>query len=72
MKKLFFVAAMSTMFIASLAFSSASLNKAHKGKTKDGAKITCAYCHKTAAMPKETKDYKKHQKNKFCAGSGCH
>lgn len=72
MKKFIFVAAISTLFISALAFSSAPLNKAHKGQEKDGAKINCAYCHKKAGIAKESKDYDKHKKGKFCAGSGCH
>jgi len=72
MKPALIALALAVLFISSLAFSSAQLQKAHKGLDRDGAKINCAYCHEKAAIPKEGKDYQKHQGNPGCKGSGCH
>ncbi len=72
MKKIIFAAAIATMFVSTMLLASVPLNKSHKGKEKDGQKVNCAYCHKTAGANKEGKDYAKYKNGKFCKGSGCH
>jgi hypothetical protein len=72
MKNVLIIATLTTLFISALVYGSPKLNKIHKGMDRDGVKINCAYCHKKAAIVKGGKNYKQHQKGKFCAGSGCH
>jgi len=72
MKKLIAGIALSAMFIGAVALASVDINKTHKGKSADGAKVNCVYCHKTAGMPKAKGDVNAAKKNAACAKSGCH
>ena len=74
MKKVFTGIIITMMMTGAVALANPKINKAHKGKTgKDGAKINCNYCHKTAAIPKtKGQDAAKIQKGASCATAGCH
>jgi len=73
MKRLLLGLAMVSLLFATAAFGSASLTAPHKGmKGVDGAAVDCAYCHKTANIPKSGKDYGKYFSSRYCKGGGCH
>jgi hypothetical protein len=63
-----------SIFIATMLSANGKTNKSHLSmKGKDGAKINCVYCHKTAKIPKKKgQDVKKYESSPFCGGKGCH
>ncbi len=63
------------LFLLSTAlYAGKPLNKQHKGLTgKDGAKVNCVYCHKTAGNPKtEGNDLEQLKKGPYCNSKDCH
>jgi hypothetical protein len=73
MKKAFLGIVLVAMFVSTALFASVPINKKHKGKELNGAKVNCVYCHKTAGIAKEGgQDNKALQKKATCKSAGCH
>jgi hypothetical protein len=74
MTKLLLVIYCIVILISSIAIADSGSMKTHKDlKGKDGAKITCAYCHTAAKVPKKKGlDKSSFSKNQYCANKGCH
>ena len=74
MKKWFIGMITMSVLASSVLIADPKMNKAHKAKVKDGAKVNCTYCHNSPGnIPKKRgQDIKALYKTKTCAGQGCH
>ncbi len=73
MKKLLTLFA-ALMIVVSLSsadvMATSKIKKKHKKPGKDGAKISCSYCHKKAKIPKKKGGVSKRKGNAYCVQ--CH
>ena len=74
MKQSIILLILALLFISTAVFADKKLNKDHLNmKTRDGDKVNCILCHKTAGIEKKKgAPYKHLYTTRYCNGSGCH